>query len=232
VNKVACCIILGLTLAPWSAFSLSDKPYITAADVDFARLLPPPPSQESPAGKRDLQTILDLQKNMTPERLAVIKADEDQTVFHIAGEVLGPKFTKENFPMTEAFFDKVRKDLGAAGVGPIKQKYERPRPWQASKDVKQMSPGTNRSYPSGHSTSGAFVAILMSMMVPEKREALYARGWEFGMNRITSGTAHPSDWETAHILATLAVNQMTKNPEFRTDFEQVKAEVRKGLGLP
>jgi len=232
VNKVACAIVLALTLAPWSAFPLSDKPYIAATDVDFARLVPPPPSEESPAGKRDLQTILDLQKNMTPERLAIIKADEDQTVFHIAGEVLGSKFTKENFPMTGEFFAKVSKDLGAAGVGPIKQKYQRPRPWQASKDVKQLSPGTDRSYPSGHSTSGALVAILMSMIIPEKREALYPRGWEFGINRITSGTAHPSDWEAAHIIATIGVGQMTKNPEFRADFEQVKAEIRKGLGLP
>ena len=69
------------------------------------------------------------------------------------------------------------------------------------------------------------------MMVPEKREALYERGWEYGINRITSGAAYPSDCEGGHIAATLAVNQMMKNPEFRADFDAVKAEIRKGLGL-
>ena len=37
--------------------------------------------------------------------------------------------------------------------------------------------------------------------------------------------------EGGHIAATLAVNQMMKNQEFRADFDVVKAEVRKGLGL-
>ena len=76
MNKAVCSALLALALAPWSAFSLSDKPYITAVDVNFAELLPPPPSAGSPADKRDLQAIIDLQKNMTPERLAVVKADE------------------------------------------------------------------------------------------------------------------------------------------------------------
>ena len=68
-------------------------------------------------------------------------------------------------------------------------------------------------------------------LVPEKREALYERGWEYGIHRITSGAAYPSDFEGGHIAATLAVNAMMKNPEFRADFDAAKAEVRKGLGL-
>ena len=47
-----------------------------------------------------------------------------------------------------------------------------------------------------------------------------------------SGAAYPSDWDAAHMIAELAVNQMMKDPGFQADFQQVKAEVRKGLGLP
>lgn len=57
--------------------------------------LPPPTTETSPAGKRDLQTIQDLQKNMTPERMAAIRTDLDQSVYVIAGPVLRAKFTKE-----------------------------------------------------------------------------------------------------------------------------------------
>jgi acid phosphatase (class A) len=235
MRKAALLTVLVLSLAVSRSFSLSDKPYITASDVDFPALLPPPPPEDSPAGKRDLQTILDLQKNMTPQRMAAIQADTEQTVYRVAGEILGPNFTKENFPMAGPFFDKVRNDSGV-GIGPIKQKYKKVRPFQYSKDVKTPENIAKASggptYPSGHSTFGAEVAILMGMMVPEKREALYARGWEYGINRITSGAAYPSDWEGGHISATLAVNQMMKNPEFQADFKAVKAEVRKGLGLP
>ena len=221
-------------LAATPALSLSDKPYLTAADVDFATLLPPPPAEDSPAGKRDVQTIIDLQKNMTPERIAAIQADTVQNVFQVAGPVLGPKFTQANFPITAAFFDKVVKDAGV-GVGPIKQKYKKKRPFQYSTEIHTpdniAKASQGPTYPSGHSTTGAETAILLSMIIPEKREALYERGWEYGINRVTSGAAYPSDWEGAHITATLAINQMLKNPDFRADFETVKAEIRKGLGL-
>jgi len=217
-----------------SAFALSDRPYITAADVDFAGLLPPPPIETSPAGRLDLQAILDLQKNITPERMANIQRDLDQSVYTIAGPVFGTNFTKENFPLVGDFIAKVVKD-GGVGVGPIKQKYKKLRPFQYSKDVQtpeNIAKGAaGPTYPSGHSTTGAEVALVLAMMVPEKREALFERGWEYGINRITSGTAYPSDFEGGHIAATLAVNQMMKNPEFRADFETAKAEVRKGLGL-
>ena len=78
--------------------ALSKKPYLTAADVDFPALLPPPPAEESPLGKRDLQYILDQQKNMTPERMAAIRRDLDQSVYTMAGSVFGAGFTKKNSP--------------------------------------------------------------------------------------------------------------------------------------
>ncbi|HEX3484431.1 MAG TPA: phosphatase PAP2 family protein [Micropepsaceae bacterium] len=223
-----------LCLAATPVLALSDKPYITAADVDFSMMLPPPPKEDSPAGKRDLQTILDLQKNMTPQLDAAIHKDLDQSVYTVAGPVLGPKFTKENFPLAGEFFAKVVKDAGV-GVGPIKQKYKKLRSFQYSKEVKTpddiAKAAGGPTYPSGHSTTAAEVALLMGMMVPEKREALYDRSDEYATHRITSGAAYPSDRMGGYITASLAINQMMKNPEFRADYEAVKAEVRKGLGL-
>ena len=84
--------------------------------------------------KRDMQAVLDLQKAMTPERMARIQADVEQSVYRIAGEVFGPSFTKERFPLAGAFFDKVNRD-SAVGVRAIKQKYQRLRPFQANKEV-------------------------------------------------------------------------------------------------
>jgi acid phosphatase (class A) len=234
MRKLALLPLVIACLAATPAFSLSDKPYITAADIDFPMLLAPPPAEDSPAGKRDLQTIIDLQKNMTPERMAAIQHDFVQNVFQIAEPVLGPKFTKENFPLTSEFFTKVAKDAGL-GVGPIKQKYKKKRPFQYSTEVHTpeniAKASQGPTYPSGHSTTGAETAILLGMMIPEKRDALFERGWQYGINRVASGAAYPSDYEAAHIIATVAINQMFKNPDFRADFETVKAEVRKGLGL-
>lgn len=234
MRRLALLPLVVACLAAAPALALSDKPYMTAADLDFPALLPPPPAEDSPLGKLDLQALIALQKGITPQKLAAIQADTVQNVFQVAGPVLGPKFTAANFPATGAFFEKVVKD-GGVGVGPIKRKYMKKRPFQYSTEVHTpeniAKASQGATYPSGHSTTGAEVAIILGMMIPEKREQLFQRGWEYGINRVTSGAAYPSDFEGAHITATLAVNQMLKNPEFRADFETVKAEIRKGLGL-
>jgi acid phosphatase (class A) len=232
MRKIALAMMFALVASP--VFALSDKPYMTDKDVDFATLIPPPPAESSPAGKRDVQFILDNQKKMTPELMTDIQRDFAQDVFVVGAPVLGAKFTKANFPQTASFFDKVTASA-RIGVGPLKTKYKKIRPFQYNKDIhtpeniasKSMGP----TYPSGHSTTGAISGILLSQMVPEKREALYARGWEYGTNRVISGAAYPSDWDAAHMIAELAIAQMMKNPDFQADFQVVKAEVRKGLGL-
>ena len=63
-------------------------------------------------------------------------------------------------------------------------------------------------------TLGAEVALLLSMMVPEKTAELHARGWQYGEERVASGVAYPSDWETAHIGATLMAALMMQKRRF------------------
>jgi acid phosphatase (class A) len=234
VRKLALCSLMLLCLGTAEALALSDKPYLAASDADFGDLLPPPPADGSPLDKRDMQGVLELQKQLTPPRLEQIQADLEQSVYQVAGKVFGPTFTKEKFPLAGAFFDKVRDDSGA-GVRDIKQRYKRLRPFQANKEVQAPEniarAAQSPTYPSGHSTFGAEVALLLAMMVPEKTAELHARGWEYGEQRIASGVAYPTDWETAHIGATLMVALMMQKPEFKTDFQAVKTEVRKGLGL-
>jgi len=117
----------------------------------------------------------------------------------------------------------------------MKQKYKKVRPFQYSKDIHTpddiAKAAGGPTYPSGHSTTAGEVALLLGMMVPEKRDALYERSDEYAIHRITSGAAYPSDRMGGYITASLAINQMMKNPDFRADFEAVKVEVRKGLGM-
>jgi acid phosphatase (class A) len=223
-----------LCLGATPSFALSDKPYLAASDADFGNLLPPPPVDGSAPDKRDLEMVLALQKTVTPERLARIQADTEATVYRVAGEVFGPTFTKERFPQAGAFLDKISKD-SAVGVREIKQKYKRLRPFQASHDITSpaniAAASQSPTYPSGHGTFGAEVAIVLSMMVPEKKAALFARGWEYAEQRVASGVAYPTDMQTGQIGAVLMVALMMQKPEFKADFDAVKTELRKGLGF-
>jgi acid phosphatase (class A) len=221
-----------LCLSTSSAFALSDKPYITQADIDISSKLPSPPKETSPAGQLDLQIVKNLQANMTPERAKAIRDDLPQDVYNIAGPVLGPNFTKEKFPLAGEFIAKVVKDAGF-GVGPVKQKYMKARPFKYSDELATAFPEIAKStggatYPSGHSTTSFEVALILGTMLPSKRDALYERAYTYSLHRVTSGAAYPSDAEGGHITATLAVTEMMKKPEFRADFEAVKTELNKG----
>jgi acid phosphatase (class A) len=232
MRKLALMSVAALCLVTSSALALSEKPYITQADIDIASLLPSPPTETSPAGQLDLQIVKDLQKNMTPERAKAIRGDLPQDVYNIAGPVLGPNFTKEKFPLTGEFIAKVVKDAGF-GVGPVKQKYMKARPFKYSSEVATAFEDIAKStggatYPSGHSTTAFEVALILGTMLPSKRDALYERAYTYSIHRVTSGAAYPSDAEGGHITATLAVYEMMKKPEFRADYEAVKAELNKG----
>jgi acid phosphatase (class A) len=233
VRKLASCAAVLFCLL--AGLTLPEKPYLTAADADFNGLLPPPPAEGSAAQARELQVVLDMQKAVTPERLVRIEADAEISVYRLVEGIFGTHFTKDRFPVTGNFIDRVNEATGM-GVASIKLKYKRLRPFQVSGEVKTpphiAAEAQSPAYPSQHATFGAQAALLLARMVPEKEAELYARGWEYGKHRIASGVAYPSDWEGGQVGATVMVRLMMEKPQFRADFEAAKSELRKGLGLP
>jgi acid phosphatase (class A) len=217
-----------------AALVLPDRPYLTTGDVDFGSVLPPPPADGSLAQQREIQIILDLQKSLTPERLTRIQADTAVSIYRLVEGIFGPHFSKDRFPVTDVFFDRVIQ-ITAASVNPVKEKYGRLRPFQISTAIvtpaEIAAEAQSPAYPSGHATFGAEAALLLVRMVPEKEPELFARGWEYGRQRIASGVAYPSDWEAGQTGAALMVQLIMKNPAFRADFEATRSEIRKGLAL-
>jgi acid phosphatase (class A) len=233
MQKIAlCAAILFCALA---ALTLADKPYLTATEVDFSSVLPPPPADGSLAHLGEIQVVLEMQRNLSADRLARIQADTTMSIYRLVGGIFGLHFTKDRFPLTDLFFEKVTKAT-TVGIAPVKVKYGRLRPFQVSSAVKtpaDIAAGAlSPAYPSGHSAFGAEVALLLASMVPEKEAELFARGWEYGKQRIASGVAYPSDWEAGQVSAAAMVQFLSNKPEFRADFDATRSELRKGLGLP
>lgn len=87
------------------------------------------------------------------------------------------------------------------------------------------------SYPSGHATVGALMAILLADMVPERRTELFAKGWQFGEARIISGVHFPTDVEAGRILGSVLAELMQQDAQFRVDQGVARRELRAALGL-
>jgi acid phosphatase (class A) len=214
--------------------------YLAPGEIDFLKLLPPPPASDSAAGKRDIQAMLDAQRHRTPAEIKRVEADGEVSVFRFA-DVMGSDFTKDKLPRLAAFFDRVQ-DAESPLYGAVKNHWNRPRPFVASTRVhalpalkegvyNQDKHAYSFSFPSGHSTFGATYAILLSQMVPEKQAELFTRGWQYGQNRVVGGVHYPTDVEAGRIDATVMVYAMMQHPQFQKDFAEARAELRGVLGL-
>ena len=131
--------------------------------------------------------------------------------------------------------DKMRRFFPAAPICILaltKDVWNRPRPFAVSTEVHAIGElSTSGSYPSGHATRGQLTAIILANMVPEKSAQIYARGREYGENRIIAGVHFPSDIEGGRLSATAIAAVLMQNDQFKMDFNEAKAELRNVLGL-
>src|SRR3984957_14900030 len=219
-----------LVLAMVGPASAAEATYVTPDRFDLTKLLAPAPAPDSEQQKRDLAAVLAVQKARTPAQSERALADATAGTFGFA-DVLGPNFNAERVPAVAAFFDKGRGDAVVAFQAG-KDVWNRPRPFVVSTDVDPVGDRPNgSSYPSGASTVGYLTAIVLANMVPEKSTALFARGREFGDDRVILGVHFPSDVEAGRLAATALAAGLPQDPAFTKEFAAATSELRKALGL-
>ncbi len=230
MRTIALAFLTLLAFAPVTARAEDAKPFATAKTVDLLAILKPPPANESAQTKAELGEVLTLQVTRSPEMEASAKADAVEDVWRFA-DVMGPAFKTEQLPVFSAFFDRVVATEGAV-VDPAKDSWKRPRPHHLSPLVKPVVKISNSgAYPSGHTTVGTLMGIVLSNMVPEKRVAIMDRAWFYGENRIIGGIHYRSDIEAGRIAGSVIAARIMEQPEFQAEFTAAKAELRKVLGL-
>lgn len=231
MRKLALCLAFVICLAA-PALAQDAKPFADATEIDLLTLLPPPPSIDSPRMKAELGEILMLQVTRTPELAERAVADADEDVWRFADVIDNPKFAKENLPKFSIFFDRIVATEGAV-VDPAKDTWKRPRPHLYSDLVKPIVKlSKSGAYPSGHTTVGTLMGIVLSNMVPEKKAELMARAWEYGHNRLVAGIHYQSDIEAGRIAGTVIAETIRTHEDYKVEYEAAKEELRAVLGLP
>lgn len=223
-------ILFALLLQVESANADSSR-YISVTAVDLTQLLPPPPAKGSAAAREDLDAVLRAQSARTPASMAAAKADVLVSVFRFA-DVLGPAFSSERLPRTNALFSMAGRDATAIGRR-AKYYWQRPRPYRFSDRVKSvLDVTTGGSYPSGHAMFGCMTAVLLGVMVPEQRTALLERGTTYAQHRVVGGVHYPTDVEAGCTGGTIVAAVLLQTPVFQADFAAARDETRRALGLP
>ena len=227
---LAIALLAGALILPGGGAWAKGDYYVSPNEVDLDDILPPPPLPGSPEQAADMKAVMDAQNARSSKDIEQAMADFKKSIFRFK-DVLGPNFTPANLPYTNAFFRRILGDDEKI-VSDAKDYFARPRPFITNVDVNpvMLRPGGG-GYPSGHATFAYAAAVIMSMMVPEKREAIFARADEFEQMRIVSGEHYPTDVAAGRIAGAVIANAMIHSPKFMADFAVSKAEVRKALGL-
>jgi acid phosphatase (class A) len=218
-RAAALLIVFATLLAPVAARTHAARPYyyLVPSELDLTSLLPPPPDASSAQETGDEAQVAAAVAARLPSQLSAAKEDSKRTVFLFADSV-GPQFTAARLPLTARFFTRVGSDIEQL-IDRAKAYWERPRPNGARKH--------SGSYPSGHAAFAASTAILLSELIPAKRDAIFGEARVFAENRILLGLHYPSDVAAGWTAGTLAVYVMMRNPAFRRDFAAVGAELRR-----
>lgn len=196
--------------------------YLPAGTVNLTQLLAPPPNLDSPLERYDEKKIGEALAQRTNADLVQVATDKHRSIF-VFSSVLGKQFVPASLPLTAALFRHAGADTETL-VEQAKAHFARPRPPGA--------PQTHGSYPSGHAAFAACSAVLLSQMVPEKRDALFARASIFAESRIIAGVHYPSDVEAGWISGTVIAAALLRQPRFQSDFAEATVELRAALGLP
>ncbi|GGA17152.1 acid phosphatase [Dyella nitratireducens] len=222
-------LLVSLLLIGQPALAYGDG--ASPAVAPLSNLLPPPPAAGSTAAQHDLQAVLTAQRSRTAQDMAAAKADSERSVFRFA-DALGLTVQAAALPKTAAFFDRVAK-LDKAEAKEAKEFWKHPRPSVVSSQVHALSKEKpdDWSYPSGHATFGYSTAVLLANMLPEKREAIFARAELYGEHRIVMGVHFPSDVEAGKIAGTVIADEILRDPQWQADYDAARGELRHALGL-
>jgi acid phosphatase (class A) len=205
--------------------------FVTQENINLTLLLIAPPARDSAQTAAELEELRAIQRARTPERVALADADARQeNVWRFAG-VMGPSFTAERLPRVAALFAVVVADEDVTTEGP-KHDFGRPRPYSVASDITTPCPRSGSgSYPSGHATVGYYMAGVLAAMVPERRDAIMARAWEFAESRLVCGVHYRSDLEAGRISGIAMAAVALSSPRFQGPFAEARAELRAALGL-
>jgi acid phosphatase (class A) len=211
---------------------------LTRAEIDPSRLLPPPPKDGSSEQQSEMADVQHLIQTRTPEQFAQAKWDaehEDPSAF---SAVLGPDFDLKKLPATAKLLAAVLNDQSMAASA-AKEYFHRkfpvaaadPQPaafadWTCDAVSRKPADRPLRSYPSGHTTMGYTLGIVLGSLFPEKAQAILERAAEYGHSREVCGDHYHSDVEAGHALGSAIGILLLNNAALKPQFEAARAELR------
>jgi acid phosphatase (class A) len=205
--------------------------YLAGQEVDFQTFLPGPPQMDSLWDRAD-QGLVEAFQVVDDARWQLADLDAN-ALYPRFEQAFGRPIDKKLSPALVKLLDRAIDDVDSTASA-AKDHFHRPRPFQRlqlqrvcdkSKPPKpEAHPTHGTSYPSGHSTHGWTVAMILARVAPDRSEALMARAQEYEESRLVCGMHFPSDVEAGHEVAIAVVAHLDASSEFQADLNKARME--------
>jgi acid phosphatase (class A) len=207
--------------------------------VNISQVLDPPPAKGSIQQRNDERfNALGRELRKTP-RGKRIQIDADrcfpEPLRLWMGQTIGVELSKEKTPETWRLMDMAQPIL-LVSQRKAKKYFSRPRPFaefnpkdQTCRPDQRKGLGNYKSYPSGHTITGWFAALVFTSLVPQKAEAILREGYTMGESRWICGAHWKSDVEAGRTSGAALFARAVGDPSFRTQMDRAREELQSKL---
>ena len=211
----------------------SAKRYFQTASLpDAVAIIPAPVKTDDPrfAGDKAYyewgKTLREKSRGRIAKEDAASSMDYMSRLFE---EAIGLRFSEELTPNLYRLLSKATKTSSAANKK-IKSYYSRIRPYIEFSEPTGVPEDeeTHRksaSYPSGHTTRGWTMALILSELLPERSQDILEAGYRYGASRVIAGYHYQSDVQEARTAASGIVAVLHSSDEFRKDMRKAQKEI-------
>lgn len=212
--------------------------YLNEQDVpNCLILLPSPPPQGSALFNYDIEQYEwgKTLRNTTRGKLAVDDADLSDTGLAKAfSSAFGIEISNQITPQIFKLITNMKEDCGDLGTRAAKNYYLRPRPFVYFKEDTSIPHVqswyvNSGSYPSGHTSIGWGVALILSEINTMNQDAILKRGYEIGQSRVIAGFHYQSDVDAARWMSSTIVARLHADKKFNQQMKRAKKEFKRLL---
>ena len=224
------------------AYSPATSGYLTPQTTpDAARILPPAPIAGSLRDEQDRAVFKATRALEGTPRWAMAQNDVSQAPANTMADfscAIGAELTASNAPRLYGLLGRMVKDASRE-VNASKAVFKRKRPYLIDEgsicvpmtDDLAASP----DYPSGHTTWGWSVGLILAELAPERGTEILVRARAYGESRVVCGVHNASAIEAGRTAGAALVAALHGDRAFRADLAAAREEVetaREAAGPP
>jgi len=225
-------VLIGTTACTQTNTSATARSFLTADEIPtVAKFMPLPPKPTELAFRNDQRRYEWGKKMRKTKRGKQAVEDADLSLDYFAkifSEPFGMTISKENTPEIWTLLDRVLSTAyecshkAKSRIRRIRPFVQFNEPTPVPKDEKKLR--NRSSYPSGHTTRGWAIALVLAEINPARQDEILTRGYEYGESRVIVGFHYQSDVDAARVITPTMIARLHANEEFAKQLKKAKKE--------